>query len=179
MGEKFTLVDFSPIEFRKTVCLLCVKKCQPKALRNISGQVLIKIKTIQSYKNYNPNDERCPSVICSSCNHIIDRKKNEAHLYLPEPFDFTKIQLSKITRSSKTCQCTICQIGKSGFGIRKNISPNKSKNVVLDTTILPSRQNITVCQRCYTVIGKGIDHPSNCGLTEYRKNICCHLIMIV
>ena len=156
-------------EFRKIVCLTCVKKCQPRSILNITGKVLQRLKDVQGYRNYNSIDDRYPTVICSACNQTIVRKKNEAHLHLPEPFDFTKIQLSKITRSSKTCDCTICKVGRSGFGIRTNIRPKPV--VVLDTTVLPSRQNITICQRCYTVIGKGINHPSNCGLFEFRKNV--------
>ena len=36
---------------------------------------------------------------------------------------------------------------------------------------LPEAKPITVCERCYQVIGKGINHPKKCSISDRRLNL--------
>ena len=162
-------------DFRKIICLFCNKKVNQsvQTIRRVTGKLLEKVKQIKGFENYDEKDERFPISCCSQHYNIVNRKKlDEVHLYLPQPYDYRQFSPPKITRSSTVCAqaCLICDVGKQGspviqkgFGIKTKPKPRLSS--------LPPRKWIRVCQRCYHVVGKGFNHPSNCGLTEFRESV--------
>ena len=69
------------------------------------------------------------------------------------------------------CDCDICKIAvqsvvtnPSKFGKSSEPRGRLKKEIPK----LPAAKPITVCERCYQVIGKGIKHPKNCSITDRR-----------
>ena len=105
---------------RKIICLFCKIKLPTKSSnKKISGALLKKVKLIKGFENFDEKDVRYPIGCCFKHYNVIYRKKSdEAHLHLPEPFDYSQHSPTKITQSTTTCKksCIICQIGTENCG---------------------------------------------------------------
>ena len=164
---------------RAKVCLLCFQK--GSSMTQITGVVL---KRVQTYfmENYNPLNMQMPNGICTRCRVMIGKvDKNEIPAEtLPDPIDFSQLEMPVTTRSSvqnTNCSCSICKIATSWVGsdpakFGKGVSVHKVGRPASETLQrLPERKPFKVCERCWTVLGKGKPHPNPCGATERRLNL--------
>ena len=165
---------------RAKVCLLCFQK--GSSMTQIStGLTLTRVQS-HFLTNYNPLDMQMPNGICGRCRVMLGKvdKKEIGSEKLPDPVDFSKLEMPVTTRSSvenTNCSCSICKIATSWVGsdaakFGKGIPPHKHGNPGFQIPQrLPARKPIKVCERCRQVIGKGIPHPDPCTLTDRRLNL--------
>ena len=76
------------------------------------GRILRLVK-----QDLNFDDERVPRGICNTCRLLLQKRDSEEITNgLPPLFNFFTTLIKPITRTSTTCVCLICQIGKcKGF----------------------------------------------------------------
>ena len=179
-------------ELRALVCLLCGLK--GSAPRKIAGQLLIKVQT-HFMTNYDPETmlepEKFPSSCCSKCYNDLAKidKGKKSPEDLPDPIDFRQLQFPRVgTRSSGVqcldemidCDCHLCTIGRakpgdfgnSFGGSQKHKGPHpmgRPKHQGPPT--LAVRKPVTICNRCKQILGKGIPHPADCSITDFRQNV--------
>ena len=171
-----TTSQFLPIKMkrshednRKLICLVCFEK--KRHLNNITevSKVIVNIREF-FIPDYDPKCEYYPSSICSQCRKMLSKAKDNENVILPAPFNFSTMSISKLTRNQDFCECLICEKA------RKTITPGTAKPTSRagrpssnQPDILPPAKPITVCERCLSVIGKGLPHP--CTITERRFNL--------
>ena len=156
-------------ENRKLICLVCFEK--KKHLNNIKeGSKLIANIRQFLIPNFDLRNESLPSSVCSQCRKILSKVQDKENAILPVSFDFSTITTSKLTRTQAFCQCLICDKARQTItpGAAKP-SSNAGRPRSSSQQVLPPAKAITVCQRCRSVIGRGLSHP--CNLTERRTNI--------
>ena len=163
---------------RELVCLVCFKKGN-SMIKIDSG---VNLSRVQKYfiENYDPNEEKIPNGLCSRCRIIlldIEQGKKSVSA-LPEPMDFSSLIFPAITRSSKVnnlkdfqhCTCSICSIVR--------VYPNDhtkpyplGRPSLSDNIDIPTEKPCKICKTCLQFVGKGIHHPSPCGIRHRRENV--------
>ena len=81
-----------------------------------------------------------------------------------------------MTRSQKTCQCTICLIAIAhvgGGGQPKSFTKpfERGRPSLPGPKQLLTPKPMTVCTRCLQTVGPGINHPKHCTIKDRRQNI--------
>ena len=122
---------------RGKICAPCGIKVKSKSLRNITPSILTRM--LQFYPDFDLEDRRFPTVICSSCNYRIsaaaidDFKKD----MVPDidKQRYQDIILLKETRSGLVCYCLIClrarskaHVGNQSGGVtakKRSLSPER------------------------------------------------------
>ncbi|PAA49210.1 hypothetical protein BOX15_Mlig018049g5 [Macrostomum lignano] len=161
-------------ENRLKICLLCYKK--GSSMQRIGNASL---KRIQAHflPNYNANDEQLPAALCARCNKLLaDVDKGiKAPNVLPNSSEVVKVSPTKITRQSSSCACKICEtarfnpIGK-GLGTWKPEPHSLGRPACSDPDHgLPPAQPVVICQRCHSMVGRGLPHY--CTQTQRRENL--------
>ena len=166
-------------EMRAIVCLVCsLKGSSP---RKITGKNLERVTTYY-LTNYNPEDVNFPSHICDRCRKLlenIEKGKNKIE-DLPEPIDMTQVKLpsprmetrTSSVQNKKLCDCYICEIGRvNARGVGPTVPHKMGRPPTEGPDRLPARMPITRCERCKGIMKKGVSHPENCGITEFRENV--------
>lgn len=111
---------------RFKICLLCYGKT--KKMFEIKNKLKDEIEKVF---NYNANDERLPSAICSYCKRILYRLKSGQQLSL-NITNYSEKHFKKVTRlnSKLPCDCQLCQLAKlpkcGNFAKGKILPPKKS-----------------------------------------------------
>ena len=153
----------------------------------ITGIVL---NRVQKYfmEDFNPNDQNLPNGICGRCRNIlldIDSGKPAA---LEDPVDFSTLNFPVLTRTFggvtelkdlQGCTCSICLIARANPGQVGHTFGGKTKKgpFPVGRPPLPGPKRlatpkpIRICKRCKQVIGKGIQHPQPCGISDRRANL--------
>lgn len=158
------------IENRKKVCLFCLKK-NNSHLFEVKGKLQERITVLV---NYDFNDERLPSVICTSCRMIvyrqtdINKKCAKGSLNFPDYSNWTyPNQLSTRSNDGVVCTCTLCQLARSRSQFNfssSNKSELKSKNF---------KNKVKKCPKCLTMVSRGKNH--NCNNTSNYDNVKEHI----
>lgn len=137
-------------------CGICGHKKNPNQLRSISESILVQIKSIDGYQDYNLNDDRYPKVICEQHRAAVREKfKNPSQsvykFKLPSNIpQFSSISLlSTVTPTTqsgfnKAHACFLCDQNHVGKSTKQEVNNNK-----------PSK----VCPKCLQITGRGIVHP--------------------
>ena len=134
-------------ECRRTVCFLCMKKCD----RQVTEFMKERIKALFK-QEIDFNDPKVPSGICNSCRtNLQKRDSGQINAELPQLYDFQAI---KIVRRTTDCSCLICQIGRSKFN---HTHPSVS-SVPSSSQQSSSQTQDRLCSLCLTVIRKGFPH---------------------
>ena len=184
---------------REKICLLCFTKPKESNRRKIQdGPILTRIQTF-FMQNYNPNIQYMPNGICTRCagllNAIEKAKENckklkcscignnhnngdKESLKLPDPVDFSALEIPTITRNNTIeCSCSICKIAReyvgnigNRFGGRSKVDHHKL-GVPTETKKIKAALPIKVCGNCKMVIGRGISHPKPCKVSDSVKNV--------
>ena len=172
------------LQMRSLVCLICASKNKPSSMRNIVGVLLERVHKFWS-ADYNQNDEKFPTHICNKCRNLlfaIEFGKKTVN-DLPDRIDFSnKVTLPRLTRSTNAenideltlCDCYICEIGRKNpgqLGHEGFSKTNVGKSPMIGPARWPVAKSITVCQRCYMILGKGLPHPENCNISDFRNSI--------
>lgn len=134
-------------------CGICGKKKNPCTLRTITSNILIKIRYIEGYQDYDLGNDRYPKKICNTCYFPVNERfsnpfKTEFNHKLPDIPNFSDISLPYIaTRAGSVdyyeCHCFLCEQNTSGRPKTKQESVTISQ----------------MCSKCYQKIGRGIQHP--------------------
>ena len=96
-------------ELRKIVCICCMRKGD----RCISQTALTRLK-VYFISNLDLSDSRFPCGICNTCRRILQKLEDGNYGQdLPEVFDFSTIQVKRVTKSSPVCDCLLCTIAKA------------------------------------------------------------------
>ena len=145
----------SHLDMLQLCCGICGLKKNQQQLRLMSECVLIHIKSIDGYKDYDINDDRYPKVICEQHQRAVREKVNnpskicyEFSLPINVPH-FCDISLPRITRASssdfdQTHTCFLCE--QNQVGRPKSIEKN-------------NHTSSKICPKCFQAIGRGIPHP--------------------
>ncbi len=164
---------------RACVCIVCfekgsdVRKCTEININRVRQFVL---------EDFDTSNPKLPSGLCARCRKLLEKvEKQEIGVeVIPDWVDFSKLEFPVITRSSGVysieqlvhCNCSICLITKNPVGTKSNRkSPYKAGRPITSIPTLPLPKPVKLCQRCFSVIGKGIKHPQPCTLTDRRDNI--------
>jgi len=95
-------------ECRKTVCILCFRKCKEELTRQIQEKVSKVFK-----REFDFQSPSVPTGICTTCRMKVFRwEKQETASNIPVLQDFNKIVVKTLTRTSSVCDCLICKIGR-------------------------------------------------------------------
>ena len=90
-------------DWRKTVCFLCLKKCDQQVTHFMKQRM-----NKYFHQKVVFNDKRDPLGICNSCKSELQKRDNgQKEGELLKLFDFQTI---RIKRRSSDCNCTSCQI---------------------------------------------------------------------
>ena len=147
------------IDMLQVCCGICGIKKKPYQLKKITYNILIKLKSIDGYSDYDLNDDRYPKVLCSEhYSAVIERYSNKQTFKyrLPnEVLKFNEIQLSHAsTRNTPTGfpsdhTCFLCDQNVVG-------RPTKKANTSSTAAIASEKY---VCSKCLQPTGRGISHP--------------------
>jgi hypothetical protein len=93
---------------------------------------------------------------------------------LPDPFDFESIRLTALTRISPLCACELCETARfNPVGTDASIGPLKHRPFPRGQPRKredePAPSPITVCDTCYSRVGKGLPHI--CTTPKKRQNL--------
>ncbi|KAK6179435.1 hypothetical protein SNE40_011795 [Patella caerulea] len=104
-------------------------------------------------ENYDQSVIQLPGAICGRCRNLLLKvERGEKALEdLPEPYDFSKILLTAITRTSPTCKCVLCEIARENtvsVGHRPSNPFPLGRPKGVKEPQLPSPRPVRVCQRC-------------------------------
>lgn len=159
-------------DFRKAVCLLCFKKGKGFECINEAQRDIIENHVISGLSLL---DERLPTVLCVSCRITINKyRNNDFSVSLKDTiYDYSKLNsLQTVTRTSPTCSCVICYIGRSTPFSKvtntENMRPIQSCRGRPRTQSDPPTA-IKICSACLTPIGRGIAH--SCLNSDRVNNI--------
>lgn len=135
-------------ENRFKVCLYCGQKTNEK----LSLDWIVKrIKF-----DFDLSDRRIPKGICSSCRNCVVRTGIEPK----SSENWNEIIVTPDTRSKHSCSCKICNIAKQqGRPMKRKPGPPADSPPV----------KIKVCDKCLTVIGKGLSHK--CTSVSLKNNV--------
>ena len=156
-------------ENRTKVCGVCTRKGK---LRNISDSIF---GMIQTHVNANYNTLQFPSVICESCNRIlqfIDQAKikgDDPKRKLPSiSYEDKKAPPPRVTRAgtTETCSCFWCRV--AGLSGPEYLIHAQSVRPPPKKVSPPKPRHVTRCERCHAVIGRGKRHA--CTKTNRNKN---------
>ena len=174
LSVKMPYVKKTHHDCRKSVCLLCFKK--RKGLQEISEKDR---EIIESFfvSGLNPHDERLPTVLCITCRSMVNKAVSGDVLVSFEVYDYSTLKnLKPSTRTSSSCDCTVCLIATSN-----PFSP-LCPSTVPPTSTTSHRKTpspIKICPACLSHIGRG--KPHNCSnsnrldnLKNRRKTCCKH-----
>ena len=151
------------------MCGVCTRKGN---LRKISDSTLAMIKS-HVYANY--NTLQFPSVICESCNRIlqfIDKaniRGEDPKRKLPSiSYEDKKAPPPRVTRAgaTETCSCFWCRV--AGLSGPEYLRHAQSVRPPLKKVSPPKPRHVTRCERCHAVIGRGKRHA--CTKTARNKN---------
>ena len=96
-------------ECRKTVCFLCMKKCD----RELTEFMISRVQKILGQR-LDFDDERLPKGVCTNCRVKLGKKDaGDTTVSVPALYNFNTIIINPLTRTSTLCGCLICHIGKS------------------------------------------------------------------
>ena len=138
---------------RKSVCVLCLKKCSRELTQFLVEKILKHFHT-----SLDLTDTRVPRGICDSCRTILRRKDEGKDVNLPTLFPFSSIKVRPPTRD-QGCNCLICQVGHLKLNEKSPVDYSKP---VEDCT--PQR-----CGDCLSLVGRGLPHQ--CTPFTFRENL--------
>ena len=152
---------------RKSVCVLCLKKGDRELSDFIKGRIhkLVKI-------NINFADERVPLAICNNCRTILQKRDaGDMSVSLPAIYNFSSIVLKPMTRTSGSCDCLICQIGKLKLNQKHPLAPKEpTRNLDQGESSKPGpspnprfQSSEKRCTQCLSIIGRGFRHSCTIG----------------
>ena len=130
---------------------------------------------IKSHVYANYNTQQFPSVICESCNRIlqfIDKAKirgEDPKRKLPDiSYEDKKAPPPRVTRAgaTETCSCFWCRV--AGLSGPEYLRHSQSVRPPLKKVSPPKPRHVTRCERCHAVIGRGKRH--NCTKSARNKN---------
>lgn len=159
-------------ENRLIVCAVCWKKSS--SMRPVAASGLDRIKKYHN-PDYDPCDDRQPTALCSRCNNLllqIDAGAKSPRS-LPPVFDISIVQKTPTTRYTEFCNCFICETARfCPVGVPDNhqkIQPYPLGRPPSMVDPLPPPLTVPVCQRCLSIVGRGMPH--NCTLSQRRQNL--------
>ena len=144
------------------LCLICLRK---QNLRNISASLLSTIKT-SIFPDYNPSLH--PNGICSTCRLKVSKigsSGDSGREELTFPDFASLISSSPITRSSPSCDCFCCKVGR--MDALEYARYLRDRNGKASDSQDPSK--MTLCKSCLSEIGRG--KPHHCNRTSKLNNI--------
>lgn len=157
---------------RKTVCFLCMRKCERELTDFLIGKIKKLVKSDIDF-----NDPRVPRALCSNCSLLLRRKDSgDQNVTLPALFSFSSIVVKPQTRSSSSCECLICKIGKLKLNAAHPLQKPGPSPIQL-THSIPGPSGATSqtktsekrCSKCLSVIGRGLPH--NCTPRIRHQNL--------
>ena len=153
---------------RKVVCLLCMQKA--KSMRGISSVIHDTIKE-HVLEEYDANDPRLPSVVCQTCFTVLHEYRRGCFRRKIQVFDSANLKpLKPTTRSQESCDCTVCEIGRSTFQSPCDVHVQKRPSVGRPTNHQPEKRcPIKVCNLCLSHIARGVSH--SCTQTSKTDNL--------
>ena len=148
-----------------SVCLLCFSKipCGKTALPIREREKTLIERFVVS--GLNPADSRLPSVLCKSCNLILnlyDKGNFERKIRL---FDHSQIQGSSMLTREHTC--TVCEIGSALFGNKNFPRSGKGRPTLASDKETPTP--IKICSFCFSQSSPGRTHI--CTNATREKNL--------
>lgn len=161
-------------ENRAKVCLICFKR--GSSMQRIGDASLSRVQQFFC-SDYDINQEFLPAAVCARCQRLLlDIERGSRSIEsLPEPFDFSVVVPTRTTRSSTVCTCCMCEIARDspiGKGLGTCASRphplGRPKSDTSDSQLPPARP-ITICQRCHSVIGRGL--RQTCTETQWLQNM--------
>ena len=163
-------------ELRKIVCICCMRKGD----RCISQTDLTRLK-VYFISNLDLSDSRFPCGICNTCRRILQKLEDGNYGQdLPEVFDFSTIQVKRVTKSSPVCDCLLCTIAKAKkpsdhpllIGNRAKGRPVAKEQEQGDLSFsfrVSPPTPVKICPSCLTLPKAG--HPHHCTPGTRRENI--------
>lgn len=158
-------------ENRRVVCLLCMTK--GKTMRKIT-RPLHEVIEENVLEGYDPNDERLPTAVCSTCFTVLHEYKKGCYKRKIQLFDFANLKnLRPTTRNQDECTCTVCEIGRSSIesiasgGFTKKRPP--AGRPPIDSGKSEKMRPIKICGACLSFISRGTTHA--CTMTVRTENL--------
>lgn len=152
-------------ENRMRICLFCLKK-KGKMIK-IDGALRTKIENVIEYDH---EDNRLPSVVCSACKinvyRCVNNINNKTSIKLPDYSHFRSIHKNTRSKSAKLCECSLCQL------VRKPGHPNFLKSIQVSGK---KTKNLTKkkCTKCLLELSRGKQHI--CNSSNHYNNLKEHL----
>ena len=156
---------------RKTVCFLCMRKCD----RELADLMIVRVlKLVKSDLKF--EDERG---ICNTC-HILLQKRDNGDLNSPLPplYNFDSIVIKPLSRTANRCECLICQISRLNLNQQHPIfvqssskQQTKEQTIATPGTSSANQQPPSAekrCTQCLSVIARGHRHFCTPG-TRHRN----------
>ena len=157
-------------DYLQRVCLLCMQKF--KRMRELSV-TLYKLIEDNIVNGLCRHDKRLPKVICNTCYNVVMDTKTGTFTRKIEVFDYSKLSVRPVTRSSPICECLVCQIGKckhNHFDALGLVPRKVVGRPALDPISPNVSRTIHICSLCLNVKAKGVAH--NCTpQTKYNNLI--------
>ena len=137
---------------RGMVCVVCYEKASRRTL-SATDIDTVKKYVIDGYDIKNPD---FPCGICTGCNIALSKKRKDSNFPLPNQVSDYNPQRRIGLRSSTTCSCKICYIGKLyGIEYLKHTRQHRKKRG-RPSTKTPT--TFKVCSNCFSKLYSGCSH---------------------
>ena len=161
-------------DFRKTVCFLCMRKCDRELTDFMIARVLKLVKSDLKFE-----DERVPRGVCNTCRILLQKRDNgDLNSPLPPLYNFYSIVIKPLTRTANRCECLICQISRLNLNQQHPIfvqssskQQTKEKTIATPGTSSANQQPPSAekrCTQCLSIIARGHRHFCTPG-TRHRN----------
>jgi hypothetical protein len=168
-------------ECRKTVCFLCMRKGDREINDFIIGRIH---KLVKSDINF--ADERVPRALCNSCRTLLQKRDaGDLKVTLPAVYNFSTIVVKPLIRTSSSCDCLICQIGKLRPYEKHPLAPSdQTKNLHQGNSSQPGPSpnppsSEKRCTQCLSVIARGFRHSCTIGTRHQNLQALSSQIQLV
>jgi hypothetical protein len=152
-------------ENRMRICLFCLKKKQK--MIKIDGALR---KKIENVIQYNHEDNRLPSVVCSACkinvHRCVNNSNNKTSINLPDYSHFRPIHKNTRLKSAKICDCNLCELVRypGHHNFLKSIQVSGKK---------PRKLTKKKCTNCLLELSRGKQHI--CNSSNHYNNLKEHI----
>ena len=153
-------------ENRLALCLLCLGNS--KEMRPINSRHNEIINKYMYLMEYNVDDNRLPSALCSTCRTVVldyGRGIFKRHLVLADHSLMTGTP--PYTRSHSHCPCVLCQLASANINSTTSLSTKMDRGRPQE--INEHREVVRLCCKCLSAVAKGCEHK--CCETSRRNNI--------